>query len=89
MIEGRRHGLSEDELQQLAEKLAILIAESHSCPLTTDQQKEVMEIITAKKWTVKAVLWFFGGIMWLAGVIIVLGLKDIYNYITTHISWGK
>lgn len=77
----RRAGLTEDELDLLADKLVIKLAPSGQCKLTEEQQRAVVELITTKKQVVRWTLYIVGAmILWVA--------KDVYLYIATHIAWG-
>lgn len=83
-MENRRTGFSDEELNLLAEKIAEKVNPSGQCRLTEEQQKAVVELITAKKKVVRVTLWLIGAlVLWVA--------KDVYLYIMTHITlgWGN
>lgn len=78
----RRGGLSEEEINLLAETLAVKLDNKNECKLTEAQQQAVIDFLTVKKKAVKATLWIMGAIvLWV--------LKDVYFYVTQHVFWGK
>lgn len=81
MTESRRGGMTDDELEILADKLTFKLAPSGQCKLTEEQQRAVVDLITTKKQVVRWTLYIVGAmILWVA--------KDIYLYIAGHIAWG-
>jgi len=82
MSDERRSGLSEEELEILAVKLADKIAHSKTCPLNQTQQNEIINILAMKKKTIRITLW-------LAGAMVIWVLKDIYIYVKNSIAWVK
>ncbi|GEM_PF-5993295 len=90
MEEQRRRGkLSDEELELLAESIVVKLTDKHNCKpckITADQQQAVIDLIVQKKKVVK-------GVLWLAALLVVWALKDIYTIITTyissHITWGR
>ena len=80
MEDNRRAGLTESELEVLAEKLIFKLAPSGQCKLTEEQQKAVIDIITQKK---TAVRWT----LYIVAAMILWVVKDLYLYIAGHIGW--
>lgn len=77
----RRRAYTEEELEIIAEKLAIKMQSTTECRLTKAQQEAVIELITQKKKAVKFFLWMVGAMfLWI--------LKDVYLYIASHITFG-
>lgn len=81
MSDNRRMGLSDEELELLADKLAKRLEPTGQCKLTEEQQRAVIDLITAKRKAVRVTLW-------LIGAIIVWIIKDIYVYIVNHLSFN-
>lgn len=82
MGEVRRTGLTDEELDKLAERLIVKIEESNTCGLTHEQQAAVVELLSQKKTVVNATLY-------LVGALVLWVLKDVYFYIAEHITWGR
>ena len=83
MTERRSGGLTEEEIEQLADKLfARMPQPSAECKLTPEQQAAVVELLTAKK---KVVRWT----LYLIGALVLWVVKDIYYYIIKHVTWGQ
>lgn len=80
MTEYRRTGLTDEELETLAEKLALKLAPSGQCKLTEEQQRAVVELITTKK---KVVRWT----LYLIGAMLLWVVKDVYLSIISHLNW--
>lgn len=79
--ERRRGGLTENEIDSIADRITSRIQPSE-CKLTPEQQQAVVELIAQKKKVVKGTLWFIGAlILWV--------LKDIYLFIVEHLKWVK
>lgn len=81
MSDNRRTGLTEEELESLADKLMLKMEPSGQCKLTEEQQRAVVDLIAMKKKTVHVTLW-------IVGALIAWILKDVYLYIVGHIAWG-
>ena len=81
MTDSRRTGLSEGELDHIAEQIAGRINATGRCNLTPEQQQAVVDLIATKKKAVKVTLW-------LVGALLLWVLKDVYLYIAEHITWG-
>lgn len=78
----RRSGLSESEMERLAERIVEKMSNSTECRLTSDQQEAIINFLALKEKTAKATLWFMGAlVLWV--------LKDVYGYIAGHsvFSW--
>ncbi|MBI5902741.1 MAG: hypothetical protein HZB84_04560 [Deltaproteobacteria bacterium] len=73
--------MCEEELEQLAEKIADKIEEKcGACHLTPEEQEHVRDLIRTKKKAVKATLWVIGAlVLWI--------LKDAYLYIIEHLTF--
>lgn len=82
MGEVRRTGLTDEELEKLAERLIEKIEARNTCGLTHEQQTAVVDLLSQKKKVVNATLY-------LIGALILWVLKDVYFYIVTHITWGR
>ena len=82
MGETRRTGLTDEELEKLAERLVEKIELRNTCGLTHEQQTAVIDLLSQKKTVVNATLY-------LVGALILWVLKDVYFYIVTHITWGR
>ena len=82
MTDNRRGGLTEDELDLLADKIASRMTPAEGCKLTSEQQAAVIDLITTKK---KVVRWT----LYVVGAMILWILKDLYLYAVQHITWGK
>lgn len=82
MSDSRRTGLTEEEVEILANKILDKMAENKVCLLSIEEQQEVKNILTTKKRAIKATLW-------VAGLLILWILKDIYFYIKDHIVWSR
>lgn len=78
----RRTGLTDEELEKLAERLIDKIESRNTCGLTHEQQTAVIDLLSQKKTVVNATLY-------LVGALILWVLKDVYFYIVTHITWGR
>ena len=79
-MDGRRTGLTEEELEKIAEKLAEKLTHAKSCPLSQSQQNEIITILATKKKAIRVTLW-------LAGAMVIWVLKDIYLYVRNSITW--
>lgn len=83
MTEHRRAGLSDEELEVIADKIVEKTTNAKLCSIfTTTEQNEIKNIITTKRHAVK-------GILWVVGILVLWVLKDIYFWVSNHISWGK
>ena len=83
MTDNRRHGgMSDEEIDQLAEILNKKLAISNECKLTPEQQEAVIDLLAKKKQAVRLTLW-------LMGAVVLWVLKDVYLYIIGHITWGR
>lgn len=81
-MERRAAGLTDEELEVLADKIYAKMPRAEGCRLTEDQQQAVVDLITTKHRVVKALMWAF--LLMMAWVI-----KDVYNFFTSHIGWFK
>lgn len=81
-MERRAAGLTDEELEILADRITAKMPRSEGCRLTEEQQQAVVELITAKR---KVVKWS----LWLIGLMVVWVLKDVYHFIITHLGWVK
>ncbi len=75
----RQGGLTDEELDRLAERLT---RKDNSCRLTAEQQLAVVDIINMKKKGVKLILYA-------VGLLLLWILKDVYQFIQAHIDWAK
>ena len=83
MSDSRRTGLTEEELETLANKLIEKITVNKACGIfTAAEHQEIRSILATKKRAVKVTLW-------VAGLITLWVIKDVYFWITSHLSWGK
>lgn len=71
MSDGRRTGLTEEELDTLANKLLEKISKHNVCCITSAEQTELKTILTTKKWAVRATLT-------VTAIIVGLAVKDAY-----------
>lgn len=79
MTEHRRAGLSDEELDAIADKLCVKLTASKGCSIfTSEEHDEIKNIIKTKKRAV-----------WVGGAIFFWLLKDVYFWVASHISWGK
>jgi hypothetical protein len=77
-----RRGLTDVELEILADKLAVKITQSTICCITTVEQKELQDFLKTKKQTIKYTLY-------LMGAMLIWVLKDVYIYVKNSITWIK
>ena len=79
--DNRRTGLTEGELDHIAEQIAGRINATGRCNLTPEQQQAVVDLIAMKKKAVRTTLW-------LVGALLAWVFYDVYKYIAGHIIWG-
>ena len=83
MTDNRRSGgLTDEELELLADKIASRMTPVEGCKLTSEQQAAVIDLISTKKSAVKVMLFVFAALA-------ALVAKDIYLWFVHNLSWGK
>lgn len=73
--------MGENEIKELAKAIAEELKAHQGCQLTEEEQQSVRDLIKTKRNAVRAALWLFGAVvLWI--------LKDVYLWISTHMTVG-
>lgn len=78
----RRHPLTDDDIERLAENITAKMVCKHGCPFTEDDKSQLKGIIGIKKGSVRLVVYA-------GAALFLLALKDIYDfskYIIEHLT---
>lgn len=81
----RRHPLTNDDIEKLAENITAKMVCKHGCPFTADDKSQLRGLIGIKKGSIKLVVWA-------GAALLLLALKDIYDfgkYIMEHLTITK
>ncbi len=73
--------MNEDELEKLAERIALQMDDNHCCcVLNEEEQAGVKEFLRTKKSAIKALIYIFAALT-------VYAMKDLWTYFVSHLSF--